>query len=127
MLSHFSDLSREDSQFIQRTYQVLFGALALMTLLGIFSYTQLPPASAGPLMLLDSIIWIACGWFGLRNPIKAVFPIFLIITGLCLGQIAHLYRPDVFMTAAATTLAIFAEPATMFFSVKKISLFYMPV
>ena len=76
MLSHFSDLNREDSQFIQRTYQVLFGALALMTLLGIFSYTQLPPASAGPLMLLDSIIWIACGWFGLRNPIKAVFPIF---------------------------------------------------
>jgi len=76
MLSHFSDLNREDSQFIQRTYQVLFGALALMTLLGIFSYTQLPSASAGPLMLLDSIIWIACGWFGLRNPIKAVFPIF---------------------------------------------------
>ena len=36
MLSHFSDLSREDTQFIQRTYQVLFGALALMTLLGIF-------------------------------------------------------------------------------------------
>lgn len=119
MLSHFSDLSRQETQFIQQTYQVLFGALALMTVLGIFSYTQLPRVSATPLMILDTLIWIACGWFGLRNPIKAVFPVFLVITGLCLGQIAHLYRPDVFLTAAVTTMAIFAGTSSYVFFSKK--------
>lgn len=101
------DISPTQFNFIQRTYGVLLIALIAMTLLGVFSYTTLPQASRMPLLILDTLIWIACGWFGLRNPIKAVFPVFLLITGLFLGQVAHLYRPDMFLAAALMTLAIF--------------------
>lgn len=70
-------------------------------------------------MILDFLIWVACGWFGWRNPIKAVFPIFLVITGLAMGQIAHLYSPNLFLSAALTTLAIFAGVSTYVFFSKR--------
>lgn len=108
MTTNLMQLEPYQLSFIQKTYTILFGALALMTVLGIFSYTVLPPASAFPLFILDTLIWIACGWFGLRNPIKAIFPVFLVITGLFLGQIAHYYRPEIFLSASILTLAIFA-------------------
>ena len=42
-----------------------------------------------PISLADMVIWIACGFFGWRNPIKVVLPLFSVITGLFLGLIAH--------------------------------------
>jgi FtsH-binding integral membrane protein len=119
MLDIFSGLRHDQVKFVQKTYLVLSGALAIMTVLGVFSYFFLSPVAALPVLILDSIIWIACGWFGLRNPIKAVFPVFLIITGLALGQIAHFYRPDVFLAAGITTLMIFAGTSAYVFFTKQ--------
>ena len=117
MLSSLSELDQNQLAFIQRTYTILFGSLLLMTIIGIFSYHVLPPMLQFPVMILDFLIWVACGWFHWRNPIKAVFPIFLVITGLAMGQIAHLYSPNLFLSAALTTLAIFAGVSTyVFFS-----------
>ena len=110
--STFLDLEPYQLSFIQRTYAVLFLALAAMTICGVFSYFILPPVAKLPLLILDALIWVACGWFGLRNPIKAIFPLFVVITGLALGQIAQLYHPDTFFAAGILTLVAFAATSS---------------
>lgn len=119
MNSQVLNLNPEQLTFVQRTYRILFVTLCLMTVVGIFSYNVLPPVAKFPILILDMLIWVACGWFGWRNPIKTVFPLFLVITGLALGQIAHFYRPEMFLTAALLTLAIFAGVSSYVLSSKR--------
>ncbi len=119
MQSTFLDLEPYQLSFLQRTYSALFIALCAMTLFGVFSYFILPPVAKFPLLILDALIWIACGWFGLRNPIKAIFPLFIVITGLALGQIAHQYHPDTFFAAGILTLVVFAATSSYVLKSKK--------
>lgn len=58
------------------------------------------------LSIADAIIWVLCGWFGWRRPIAVTLPLFSIITGLLLGQLAHLYS-SVFFSATVLTLLAF--------------------
>lgn len=116
---NISNISPAQFDFIHRTYGVLFIALIAMTFCGIVSYTLFPKVSFFPLFIIDTLLWIACGWFGLRNPIKAIFPVFLIITGLFLGQVASRYQPDIFFTAAILTLAVFGAATFYVFFTKK--------
>lgn len=93
--------------FISKTYAYFLVSLFGMTVLGFLSYFAFPKGSLLWLSIADSIIWIACGWFGWREPMKLVFPLFISITGLLLGQLAHFY-PSVFLIATILTILSFA-------------------
>lgn len=75
--------------FIRQAYLILLLSLSAMILLGFISYHLLPQSSLLPLSVADGLIWIACGWFGWRQPIALSFGLFTLITGLLLGQVAH--------------------------------------
>ena len=94
------------NRYVSEAYSYFFASLASMAILGVISYHLLPQSSMMGLAIADSIIWIACGWFGWRNPISFVFPLFTIITGLLLGQLAHFYS-TVFAATTIITLAAF--------------------
>ncbi len=98
--------TEEVDPFVGRTYRVLFAALAGIALLGIASYRWLPGGWVIPLGTADSILWVLCGWFSWRRPVVVVFPIFSVVTGLFLGQLAH-SSPDAFLYAAILTLISF--------------------
>lgn len=92
--------------FVGQTYRVLFAALAGITLVGVASYRWLPGSWVIPLGTADSILWVLCGWLSWRRPVALVFPIFSVVTGLFLGQLAH-SSPDAFLYAAILTLISF--------------------
>ncbi len=96
----------DDNVFIGRAYRVLFAALTGIALFGLASYRWLPPSWAVPLESADGALWMLCGWFGWRRPTAVVFPIFSVVTGLCLGQVAHA-SPATFLYAAILTLTAF--------------------
>jgi FtsH-binding integral membrane protein len=95
-----------EEQFLRATYLTLLGSLAAMSALGFLSYHLLPPSSLFVLGIADSIIWIACGWFGWREPITLTFGLFTLITGLLLGQVAHT-SPHILGVSSALSLAAF--------------------
>jgi len=93
--------------FISRTYAYVLASLVGMSILGLISYYSLPKDWLLWLATADSILWILCGWCGWREPLALVFPLFSIVTGLVLGQLAHFY-PSVFLSSAILTLVTFA-------------------
>lgn len=94
------------NRYIAQTYTYFFSSLLSMAILGLVSFYFLPKTSLIGLAIADTIIWILCGWFGWRNPMVLVFPLFTIITGLLLGQLAHFYS-DVFLASTVITLVAF--------------------
>jgi len=95
------------NSFVAQTYRILLVTLAAISVLGLISYHLLPRTSMPALGIADGIIWILCGWLGWRSPLRLVLPLFAIITGLFLGQLAHWYA-TVFLTATVMTLGAFA-------------------
>ena len=107
MIALPSNLSPQQMQFLQQTYRVFLLSLGTMFLLGLVSFFTFPAASKWVLGILDTIIWVACGWFGLRQPIKAVSTVFVVITGLFLGMVAR-SNPGLFVASTLLTLIMFA-------------------
>jgi FtsH-binding integral membrane protein len=94
--------------YIARTYNVLLAALAVIAVAGVVSFQFLPRASLLPLAVADTVLWIACGWFGWRRPLQFTMGLFSIVTGALLGQVAHLTPPGVFAQATVFTMVTFA-------------------
>lgn len=86
-----NDLSseRQTRDFVRATYAAFLLGLGLTVATGFLSYYLLPRSSLYLLAGVDSIVWIACGWLGWRQPIKITFGLFVVVTGLLLGQVAH--------------------------------------
>jgi len=78
-----------NSSFVVQTYCVLTAHLLFISLIGLISYLIIPHFLYLPISLANMAIWIACGFFGWRNPINVALPSFSVITGLFLGLIAH--------------------------------------
>jgi FtsH-binding integral membrane protein len=93
----------DDDYFIAKTYGYLFAALTAMTLIGFASYGYLPRSWLAALSTADSVVWLLCLRWRWRRPLGLVFPLFTLITGMELGELAHLY-PAVFFSASAFTL-----------------------
>lgn len=97
--------------FIAETYKYLTISLIGMLLFGALSYNKIGAEYFTALAIADAILWILCGWFGWRNPIQFIFPIFTMVTGLFLGSLALKYTAsgmgDIFLNAALLTIVIF--------------------
>ena len=93
--------------FIRRTYQLLLYALLGIVGAGIASYLFLPAALLPVVLLVNIVVWIACGWFRWRKPTNVVLPLFTVVTGLMLGVLAHLYPAAIFTQAAVLTVLAF--------------------
>jgi FtsH-binding integral membrane protein len=92
--------------FIKRAYSVLLLSVFAIIGLGYASFYLLPLSSFKPLAVADGLIWVACGWFGWRRPAFVTLGLFSVITGLFLGQLAHIYHGSAFAAASMlTTLA----------------------
>lgn len=109
------DFTPPQLAFIQQTYLIFLAGLGSMFVLGLFSYFVLPQSLRWPLGLIDSLLWIVCGWFGLRQPVKLIFPVFIVITGLFFGQLARA-NAGLFMTSAVLTVLVFAGVTAYVFS-----------
>ena len=109
------DFSPQQLAFIQQTYLIFLVGLSSMLVLGLFSYFVLPHALRWPLGLIDSLLWIVCGWFGLRQPIKVIFPVFVVITGLFFGQLARA-NAGIFITSALLSVLVFSGVTAYVFS-----------
>jgi FtsH-binding integral membrane protein len=94
--------------YIARTYTVLLNALAAIVVAGVISFQYLPRTTLMPLAIADTILWIACGWFGWMRPLTLSMGLFSVVSGALLGQVAHLTPAGVFPQAAAFTLVTFA-------------------
>jgi FtsH-binding integral membrane protein len=94
--------------FVRQTYWIFLTTLVAIIALGFASHYFLPTTSFGPLGVADSLIWVLCGWFGWRRPVILTLPLFSIITGLFLGQLAARYSPPTFAAASVLTLVAFA-------------------
>ena len=113
-MSYASTISQSQSnyfpkgvnRFISEAYTYFFISIASMIIVGIISYKHLPQSSLIGLCIADCIIWILCGWFGWRHPMVIVFPLFSIITGLMLGQLAH-FQPNIFAATTIITVVAF--------------------
>ncbi|WP_154223233.1 Bax inhibitor-1/YccA family protein [Marinicella rhabdoformis] len=125
-MSYVSELTAEEikefpqgvNKFIAEAYGYLLLSLFGIFVLGLFSYNFFPDALKWPLLFADIAIWVACGWFGWRNPIKIVMPLFTVITGLFLGLVAH-EKPDVFFTASVMTIVGFVGLSSYVWGTKK--------
>jgi FtsH-binding integral membrane protein len=95
-----------ESEFVRATYLIFLTSVAAMSALGFLSYHLLPRASLLPLGIADSLIWIACGWFVWREPIAFTFGLFTLITGLFLGQVAHI-SPHILGLSSVLSLIAF--------------------
>ena len=93
--------------FIRQTYTVLLFSLLAIVGLGYVSYYTLPATSFRPLSIADGAIWVACGWFGWRRPAMLTLGLFSVITGLFLGQLAHMYYGNAFALASMLTVVGF--------------------
>lgn len=107
MAVHSAPLQMGIDLYVAQTYTLLLLSLGFMTLFGFASYEALPRTFLPFLSAADAVLWIACGWFGWRQPIGFVFPLFGAVTGLLLGQLAH-YHATVFAAATTLTLLSFA-------------------
>jgi FtsH-binding integral membrane protein len=97
----------DEDAFVRETYLRLLASLAAMVVLGFFSYRYLPRSSFSVLCLLSGLIWIVCGWLEWRQPIGLVFGLFTLITGLFLGQVAHM-SPRAFALSSMLALVTFS-------------------
>lgn len=93
--------------FIKKAYSVLLLVVFGIIGLGYASYYLLPTSMMRPLGIADGLIWVACGWFGWRRPAVLTLSLFSIITGLFLGQLAHLYHGSAFALASMLTALAF--------------------
>ena len=93
--------------FLRSTYRFLFFALTAIVAIAVYSSYALPKSSLIPLSVADGVIWVLCGWFCWRNPITVVFPVFVVITGLFLGQLAQFNKAS-FLMASILTPIVFA-------------------
>lgn len=109
------DFSPPQLEFIKQTYLIFLVGLSSMFVLGLFSYFVLPQSLRWPLGLIDSLLWVVCGWFGLRQPVKLIFPVFIVITGLFFGQLARA-NAGLFMTSALLSVLVFAAVTAYVFS-----------
>jgi FtsH-binding integral membrane protein len=100
-LQSTNQIDSEDS-FLRSTYHLLLIALGSTAVLAIFSSYLLPKSSFGPLAIADGVIWMLCGWFGWRKPIEVTFPLFVVITGLFLGQLAQFHKSSFLMALILT-------------------------
>lgn len=97
----------DEDAFLREAYLYLLASLGAMIVLGFISYRYLPRSSFSVLCLANGLIWIACGWFGWRQPIGLVFGLFTLINGLFLGQIAHM-SPRAFALSSLLVLVTFS-------------------
>jgi len=90
---------------------------------GSVAYQHFPYIAALPLGIIDSILWIACGWFGLRKPLVTLSALFSVISGCLLGLLAKLYADlgyeDLFIYAAGMTATIFLILSVTVFLTKR--------
>jgi uncharacterized protein len=97
--------------FIGRTYGCFLFSLIAMVGCGLIGYYYLPPEWFLGVAIADGLLWVLCGWFGWRNPIGFVFPIFTITTGCFLGLLTKEYaqagQADVVVSAVAITVVMF--------------------
>ncbi len=100
-----------EDAFVSTTYNFFLFSIAGIFTCGIGGYFFLPASSLMPLATIDAILWILCGWFGWRNPIGVVFPLFTIVTGFLLGVTASNYAEagtgHIFYNAAILTIVVF--------------------
>lgn len=107
MSSYYIKPSEESTNsYISKTYTIFSIAMVAMVVIGVFSYLFVSKAALIPIGVANAIMWIACGWFGWRRPMAMVYPLFIGITGLLLGQLAHNYE-IVFAQAAGLSVATF--------------------
>lgn len=97
-----------NSNFVVQTYCVLTAYLLLIVSVSCVSYFVIPRFLYMPLALADTAMWIACGFFGWRNPIKVVLPLFSVITGLFLGLIARQHGAT-FAASSVITIVAFVS------------------
>lgn len=93
--------------FIKRAYSVLLLSVFAIIGLGYASFYLLPTSMMRPLGIADGLIWVACGWFGWRRPAFVTLGLFSVITGLFLGQLAHIYHGSAFAFASMLTAVAF--------------------
>lgn len=97
--------------FIEQTYRILTLSLLVMLASGVLSYFALPLRTIGPIGGVDGLLWILCGWLGVRQPIRAIFSVFTVVTGLFLGLLARVYVQaglgHLFLYAGGLTIGIF--------------------
>ena len=110
--SHSSDLAHGSANegiasFETQTLRAFAVMLAAIALVGGFSYGCVPRLAMVPLGIADSILWILCGWLGWRQPSGMVVPLFTIVTGLFVGQLAHSHS-SVFFTATVFSIGAFS-------------------
>jgi FtsH-binding integral membrane protein len=77
--------------FVAKTYGYFVLSLVGMFACGVIGFFLLPVSWLIPFAIADAVLWILCGWFGWRNPIGLVFPVFTIVTGCVLGLTAEQY------------------------------------
>lgn len=111
-------LGQSIDSYIAKTYSIFSIALFAIAVFGFFSYFFVPKTYLTALGVADSVLWIACGWFGWRRPMAIVFPLFASVTGLLLGQIAH-FNSMVFAQAAILSLTAFIGLSLYVFFTKK--------
>lgn len=101
----------DGGRFVASTYNYFFVSLIAMTFFGYIGLNFLPKSSFLPIAFTDCILWVLCGWFGWRNPISFVFPVFIAVTGLTLGLTALYFAENdstgIFVYAAVLTLSVF--------------------
>jgi hypothetical protein len=84
-----------------------------MFVCGLIGFFILPKSFFIPFSIADSILWIACGWFGWRSPVELVFPMFTIVTGCLLGLTAGRYSKagtaHILLYAGIITIIMFVQ------------------
>ena len=102
-----------DDSYIPKTYSYLSMCIIAMMVTGMFAYYTFPEALFVPVLIADAVIWIACGWFGWRNPITLVLPLFTVITGMTLGLLGKVYTDiglgQIFIQAGILTTVMFVS------------------
>ena len=104
------------TDFIRETYNIFLASLIGMILCGVFAYYVLPSTLFIPIAVVNTILWVACGIFGWREPIHLVYGAFIIITGLFLGLLASYFAAagmaNIFSNAALSSFVSYPAPLT---------------
>jgi len=115
--------SEVSDNFITQTYGFFFLSITGMFVCGLIGFFLLPRSLFIPFTVADSILWILCGWFGWRNPIEIVFPLFTIVTGCLLGLTTGHYAKagaaHVMLSAGIMTVIMFASLSVYVYFTKK--------
>lgn len=107
-----SNVSEAYDDFVPYTFGIFFLSIIGLAVSGYIGFRYLPKGLFLPFTIADTVIWIACGWFGWRNPVELVFPLFILITGGLLGLTAARYSSSgaghVMFNAGMVTVIMFA-------------------